>query len=221
MNAIILFTKVPQKNFSKTRLMPHLSGKECEKLQEKLIIDNIRTLRKWRKETKGDYFVFYTPKEKLYKLKNIIKDQKYENQIGQDIGDKMHNAFVSVYKKGYDKIVLIGSDILFETLDFELAFESLDENDCVITKTIDGGYCLIGLRKPNKKIFEIAKYSTDSVLEDTKKKVKSEDLKLKVIGEKRDIDNIEDLREVYFQREIYKNKETIKYLDSIIDKEVL
>lgn len=219
MNAIILFTKVPLKNFSKTRLMPHLSAEECEELQSKLIIDNIKILKKWKQKTKGDYFVFYTPKEKLYKLKNIIKEQNYEHQEGQDIGEKMHNAFVEVFDKGYDKIILVGSDILFEVCDFEMAFKNLEQNDCVIIKTLDGGYCLIGLKKPNSKIFEIEKYSTASVLDDTVEKIKAQNLKFEIIGEKRDIDDIDDIRGILSQTEI-DDRETIKYLKSI-NKEVL
>lgn len=192
MNAIILFTKVPMANFSKTRLLTHLTPQECEELQEILLTKIHEVANKFICSTKEntDLFIFYTPKDAFDKLDNLLHEKRYFDQRGEDIFDKMKNAFDIVFNLGYDKVILIGSDIYgLSESDIEKSFKVLSNNDVVIGNTFDEGYYLIGMKKTNK----IFKVNSKFVFDSTIKNIKSANLKYEIIDRKRDIDTFEDL----------------------------
>jgi glycosyltransferase A (GT-A) superfamily protein (DUF2064 family) len=94
-------------------------------------------------------------------------------------------------------LVPIGSDIPDLPLEFiEEAFTSFREKDVVIGPSFDGGYYLIGFRDKTSfpRMFEGISWSTKSVFEDTMKVLKLEGLTVHTLQRWRDIDTIDDLR---------------------------
>ena len=144
MDAVILFTKVPIENFCKTRMLPHLKPSECEVLQKILLTDTIKEIQKLKQKLKFDLLVFFTPENKLLKLKEILSGfdvEEYFLQKGEDIFEKMEFSFKCIFKKGYERAILIGSDIFdLNAKDLLGAFEMLDKKDIVIGSTYDKGY---------------------------------------------------------------------------------
>lgn len=70
------------------------------------------------------------------------------SQIGADFGERIANAFESIYTKGYNKVIAIGNDcpdlnthILLE------AAEKLNKHKLVLGPTQDGGSYLIGMHQ--------------------------------------------------------------------------
>ena len=123
------------------------------------------------KEVKADIFVFFTPEDKEGLLRSI---------------------------KGYEKAVLIGTDIpQIEMPILEQAFESLEESDIVIHPTFDGGYYLIGMKTEYDSIWKVERYGTNTVIQDTLEHMKRENLKVSVGGKYYDIDDKEDLKRLY------------------------
>ncbi len=63
---------------------------------------------------------------------------------------KMSSAFDWAFEKGYEKVILLGSDLgsLNEKIVLE-AETALIENEYVIGPTYDGGYYLIGMKRPS------------------------------------------------------------------------
>ena len=95
------------------------------------------------------------------------QDQK-SVQEGANLGERMKNAFRDGFEKGYENIVLIGSDlpnISKEIID--TGFDRLQENEIVFGPAEDGGYYLIGMTKMNASIFENKPWSTSELLEIT------------------------------------------------------
>ncbi|MFQ5647493.1 MAG: TIGR04282 family arsenosugar biosynthesis glycosyltransferase [bacterium] len=89
-------------------------------------------------------------------------------QKGDDLGERMHNFFVWGYNQGYRKMVLLGSDQ--PTLPpnrISRAFELLDRFPAVLGPSMDGGYYLIGLRKPDRSLFTDIAWGESGVLEAT------------------------------------------------------
>jgi rSAM/selenodomain-associated transferase 1 len=128
---------------------------------------------------------------------NQLFDENFEKKLQKGIylGEKMKNAFEEGFNAGFQKIVIIGSDLIdLEISDFELAFESLDTNDVVIGPALDGGYYLLGLKEKYHQIFDHKKWGTDTVLEDTLKDFKSQ--KVKLLNVKNDIDTVEDIKNI-------------------------
>lgn len=193
-SCVILFTRIPSVDKGKTRLRTHLTGTECEILQEKFILETYSAC----KETAEDVVICFGNEEKLTKLKAIINEEViYFPQKGNSIGEKMANAFEEMFAKGYEQVVLVGSDIPHILVSsIKQAFKDLENSDVVINPTTDGGYYLIGFNKLEnyKEIFNIEKYGGEDVLTSTIAKI--EDIKYSyTLGEKNfDIDVWSDLK---------------------------
>jgi rSAM/selenodomain-associated transferase 1 len=117
-------------------------------------------------------------------------------QEGDDLGDKMYNAITKAAGVGYEEICLIGSDNMEISPSVILeGFESLGNSDIVIGPSRDGGYYLIGMKKPHANIFHISGWSTSTVLEETLSKAKMLNLTCHLLEELNDIDELEDIRD--------------------------
>lgn len=184
MNRVILFTKAPNLNNSKTRLKNFLSKKERLELMRKLIGQNYNLI-----ENENQYPIIYYDGEKS-DLDFI--DGKKIQQSGNDLGEKMRNAIFDQLNS-YNKVVLIGSDLENLSKDHvNNAFVILDQYDVVIAPSIDGGYGLIAL-KEKLDIFSDIQYSTPNVLDDTIKKIENLGKSYYLLNPIRDIDTIKDL----------------------------
>ena len=76
-------------------------------------------------------------------------------QAGQDLGERMANAFREQFRAGAEKVVIIGSDCLTITTDhLSAAFQALDQADIVIGPATDGGYYLLGMKRLYISLFE-------------------------------------------------------------------
>lgn len=89
-------------------------------------------------------------------------------QQGNDLGERLKNAFAKGFQLGYGRIVLIGSDSFeIDASDIQKAFFSLDKKDTVLGPSTDGSYYLIGLNAPFEQIFKNKPWSTDVVFKRT------------------------------------------------------
>lgn len=189
--AIILFTRVPLPGKTKTRLMPFLSGQECAKLHKCFILDIYRACT----QTDADILVCCTPDENKDVLAKLLdQDLVFLPQRGRDMGERMSRAFSSAFRLGYEKVLLIGTDIPQLTAKLlQDAFDALSAHDAVIHPTADGGYYLIGMTKERPELWHITRYGTNTVLSDTLEQAKKTGLKMAVGQMCRDVDTKEDL----------------------------
>lgn len=125
----------------------------------------------------------------LWNEATFIKKQ----QIGDDLGIRMHRAFQQGFEDGYKRIIIIGSDMFdLDQQDLEEAFSALSTNDFVIGPAEDGGYYLLGMRSLKAELFQHKNWGTSSVLKDTLSNLKNENLHL--LQQKNDIDHYEDIK---------------------------
>ena len=114
-------------------------------------------------------------------------------QVGQDLGQRMHNCFRRLRDEGFDKVILIGVDaphIGDQWLDEAEA--ALDGADIVLGPTDDGGYYLIAMRAPHD-VFTGVEMSTPRVLAETLAKAEAAGLRACLVTQTFDIDQAEDL----------------------------
>ena len=89
-------------------------------------------------------------------------------QRGRGTGEIMINAFETVLRLGYSKVVLIGSDsIETETAHLNHAFDNLKNYDVVIGPAQEGGYYLIGMKKMHAELFKYKAWNTPVLLQQT------------------------------------------------------
>ncbi|MCB9185197.1 MAG: TIGR04282 family arsenosugar biosynthesis glycosyltransferase [Flavobacteriales bacterium] len=124
------------------------------------------------------------------------EDDKFNKfvQEGDDLGERMKNAFEQVFALGAKNAVIIGSDCpeLTSNIIAE-AFELLDNRDVTIGPANDGGYYLLGMKKLHPFLFEEKEWSTDSVFEDTVIDLSENQLSYGCLEKLSDLDTVSDL----------------------------
>jgi hypothetical protein len=145
---------------------------------------------------KTDIYIYFDKLPTSYP-KDLIKiNAKLKEQKGDNIGDKMLNAFIDGEKKGYEKMLLIGCDIYQLTyVDLIQAFLKLNKADVVLGKANDGGYYLIGMKKAHNRIFSLNAWSHNKVLEQTLNILSDLGLNVSFTSTKTDVDTIDDLKQ--------------------------
>lgn len=189
--AVIVFTRVPVPGQTKTRMMPYFSPVECARLHENFLKDIAQECEK----VNADIFVCYTPQKGKAYLKKIFNNaMEYFPQTGEGLGERMYQAIAYVLGKGYDSCVLIGTDIPeLKASDLEYALRLLDVNDVVFGPTVDGGYYLVGMKRPVREVFEKKTYGTGNVLDQTVTPLKEMGLMVGYVRRLQDMDDREDI----------------------------
>ena len=114
-------------------------------------------------------------------------------QQGQDLGERMSNAFARTFESGRDKVVLIGTDCpTLQSHHLLQAFEALNHSDLVLGPATDGGYYLIGMKSSAAYLFEGIAWSTSQVLSQTLHVASQQGLIVTLLSELDDIDTQED-----------------------------
>lgn len=189
-NLILLFTRNPELGKVKTRLAASIGNENALEIY----ITLLEHTKKVALETSYDKRVLYSEEVNFTDMWDSSKFQK-KLQIGSDLGERMHNAFQEGFKDGYEKIVIVGSDLIaLESTDITAAMKHLEDNDIVLGPAEDGGYYLLGMKKIPQNIFSNKDWGTDSVLEDTLIDIAS--LKYHLLQEKNDIDTYDDIKNI-------------------------
>ncbi len=194
MDALILMTRVPVPGKTKTRLMEILSGEECAQIHRCFLLDLFNMLNRINLDI--DVFLSYTPDPSFSIMADMIPDDiECFPQRGEGLGERMLNAIDDLFKRNYDKVVLIGTDIPdIQPVDIKKAFAILDHKDVCLGPTADGGYYLIGMKQLYPELFgEQLKWGNRSVFESTVDIGNRQNLKVGLCSKHRDIDTKEDL----------------------------
>jgi len=124
-------------------------------------------------------------------------------QEGQDLGERMANAFARSFESGMEKVVLIGTDCpTLQSQHLNQAFEALTHSDLVLGPATDGGYYLIGMKRKADYLFEGISWSTSEVLSQTLAVATAHGLHFTLLDELSDIDTREDWERYRSQIEI-------------------
>ena len=160
---------------------------------------------------KVDKCVYYS---EYVELEDKFDDEKYNKHIqeGKELGQRMQNAFYDAFEAGYDKMILIGSDVPDISSEIiEAGFKQLDKNDIVIGPSEDGGFYLIGMKIAHENLLSHQNYGHDEVLENLLEEVESRDLSVARLKELIDIDTQEDMKkagiEIVFEEDEDLNEE--------------
>jgi len=195
-NAVICFTRVPDAQTGKTRLRPVLTGAQCAELQEAFL----RDLADVYAAVDADLFVTYAPGPCSIKLLQEIFPQAEAifPQEGDDLGQRMHTALCRVLQQGYNACLLTGSDLPQMTcVHLKGAFAALEHADVTLGPTSDGGYYLVGMKKPCPEVFDKQQYSCSTVFESAVAAACRTGYTVAEAPECDDVDTPEDLRQLH------------------------
>ena len=114
-------------------------------------------------------------------------------QTGDDLGERMANAFRERFASGAEKVVIIGSDCLTITEDHLFsAFQALDRADVVIGPATDGGYYLLGMKQFHPFLFNDMPWSQPQLRLLTEQIISRQALTFERLEELTDIDEWSD-----------------------------
>jgi len=196
-NALIIFAKFPDKSV-KTRLKGFLSEQKRIILYEFLLSSTVKKLNTC---AGVDVYLCFTPRQKEdYFLRYGLR---LFPQSDGDLGMRMFEAFRYVFKIGYQKAVLVGTDVPTLTKRIVMnALYLLERDDVVFGPALDGGYYLIGMKKNYSDIFNGIEWSSPSTLSESITKAQACGLKIGFVESLSDIDTIEDLRKTGIQIDV-------------------
>jgi hypothetical protein len=200
-NALIIFTRNPELGKCKTRLAKTLGDQAALNIYKYLLQHTVNVSKK----VNATRYVFYS--ETI--PQNDIWDCTYFNKMlqkGNNLGERMQNAFEYLFHSGYKNVLIIGSDLLDlnETI-VEQGFEKLEANDIVIGPAEDGGYYLLGMKRRHENIFKNKDWGTQNVRIETLKDL--EDCSVSLLQELNDIDTFEDMKHYKQLKTFYKTND--------------
>lgn len=200
-NLLIIFTRNPVLGKCKTRLATTIGDKAALKIYTFLLEHTVSIT----KNLAIDKQVHYSDEISSTDLWSSTIYKKIQ-QEGDDLGERMRFAFKQGFESGYERIVIIGSDIYdLEQSNLEEAFFALTNHDYVIGPATDGGYYLLGMKKLNEKVFRNKNWGTPTVLQDTLEDLKGDTLfKLQ---ERNDVDIYEDIKDIAIFKEFIGDKQ--------------
>jgi uncharacterized protein len=194
-----MFVKVSQ-NGVKSRLAASIGRRPALELYRRFVDDLLSTLRK----SGYPFIISFYPPDAGAKIKGWLgTEHTFMPQSGEDLGERMKNAFVEVFSEGFESALLIGSDIPGLPKTFaDDAFAALDDHDTVIGPSLDGGYYLIGFNRHTfaPVAFEGIEWSTPGVFARTIGSFRKLSLRFTLLPFCRDIDTIDDLKAFYSDR---------------------
>ena len=127
----------------------------------------------------------------------IFRGASLRVQKGDDLGQRMKQAFREVFSGGYGRAAIIGSDCPeLDASHLEQAFSALATHDTVAGPASDGGYYLLGMRTLHPEVFDDKAWSTDTVLRRTIQDFQRAGLRTYLLPQLRDMDDLDDYRQL-------------------------
>ena len=188
---IAVFARAPEAGEAKTRLIPRLGAEGAAALQQALIR---RTLHTALAANVGSVSLWCTPDCQHPAFVECAKlfGVPLNPQQGADLGGRMFHAFGRLCPQ--HRTLLIGTDCpALTATELRAAGLALAEgNDAVFIPAEDGGYVLIGLRRPIDSLFDGVPWGSDRVMDHTRESLRRAGLRWRELSPSWDVDRPED-----------------------------
>jgi hypothetical protein len=193
-HAIAVMAKAPRAGHVKTRLVPPLTQEEATELYRCLLLDKILQVGTL---SGVDPYLAYTPPEAQAQMASLAPQGfTLIPQVGSDLGDRLHHLSEILLGRGHPGVIIIDSDT--PTLPSTYLLDALDRiqnesTDLVLGPAEDGGYYLIGLKRPCRSLFDSIPWSGPSVLSETLRRASAQRLEVATLPTWFDVDTASDL----------------------------
>lgn len=191
-SVLLIFCKAPIPGRVKTRLQPALPPEQAAAAHRRLTEE---TLERAFQQPLCPVMLCCAPDvdHAFFRQCAVNYPLQVTDQRGNDLGDRMHNAFAAALSH-YRQAILIGCDCASMTADdLRQALAALQNGkDVVIAPAEDGGYVLIGLNAVRPILFSDMPWGSDSVMAETRRRINKAGLNLYELAQQWDVDTIED-----------------------------
>src|SRR5581483_10754991 len=186
---VVVFARAPVPGRAKTRLVPALGAEGAAELAARLTEHSLRAAKAARI---GPVELWCAPDASHPFFAGCARRHgaALRPQGRGDLGARMHRALAAG-----TPAVLVGSDIPAMTPAYlRAAARALARADVVLGPARDGGYVLIGLRRPQRSLFAGVSWGGPSVLERTRLRIARAGLRTRQLPPLFDVDRPEDLK---------------------------
>lgn len=190
--AVIVMAKAPVAGYAKTRLIPALGADGAAALAERLLD---RALHHALAAALGPVDLCVTPNlhHPAFQCWATGPGVQCSLQGEGDLGERMARAFARWHPRA-DRVLMTGTDAPgLDATVLHHAAAALDSADAVFVPALDGGYALIGLRRPAPSLFNGMAWSTPSVMAHTRERLVQAGLRHVELPPLPDIDEPADL----------------------------
>jgi rSAM/selenodomain-associated transferase 1 len=194
--AVAVLAKAPTPGLAKTRLIPALGAGGAAKLAARLIARAVATAQV---AALGPVTLWCAPDESDPQFAALQREHgvTLARQPDGDLGARMHAAFVAADRPA----LVIGTDCpALTTAHLREAAEALRGHDAVLVPAEDGGYVLIGLRRPCEALFSGMEWSVATVMDETRRRLRSLGLSWRELAPLWDVDTPEDVARLQRER---------------------
>lgn len=192
---LVIFVKNPEEGKVKTRLAADIGNKRALDVYQKLLAYTRGVVQKLN-VTKEVWYSSHVDNSDDWGADQFIK----KLQKGDNLGERMQEAFRQGFLEGFGRILIIGSDCpALSDQHLLSAYEELECNDVVLGPSQDGGYYLLGMNHYIPELFINKSWSRDSLYGETIKTLDQLDESWGELEELNDIDTLDDLNKSSFE----------------------
>jgi rSAM/selenodomain-associated transferase 1 len=125
----------------------------------------------------------------------LVRSRRRFAQRGRDLGARMDHAIRIVAVQTGGPVIVLGADVPHVSpRALRAAARALTSGaDVVLGPATDGGYWLIGLRRPCRELFDDMRWSTSGVAAATRRRCRTVGLRCVEVAEGWDVDDAHDL----------------------------
>lgn len=195
--AIGIMCKAPQPGRTKTRLAANIGAEGAAKLSACFLRDVAAAIESLPQELGRKGYGVYAPAGAEGELRRLFPASfDMLLQVDSEFGNVLHGATRDLLAMGHDCVVLVNGDS--PTLPPALLIAAINalrqEGDrMVLGPASDGGYYLIGLKHPHRRLFEEIDWGTHVVAEQTLGRASEIGLECVKLSEWYDVDDSETL----------------------------
>jgi hypothetical protein len=193
--SLVIFATAPEKGRVKSRIAADLGPDVALTAYRTLAEHAVAAASQvdWCRKT-----IAYAPNGKADAMRDWFGDLfDYRAQGDGDLGRRMLAAFERAFQDGADRVILIGVDCpgVSEGVISD-AFARLDTADAVVGPSFDGGYYLIGMKKPLTPLFTDIPFGTGDTLQRTLTAARRGGIRVSLLEWKRDVNTGDAWRSV-------------------------
>ena len=188
-DALLVVARRPAPGQAKTRLTPPFSPRQAAALYECLLRDTLDLIRRVPGVQPA---IAYLPEDARDYFAALAPDFELLPQEGADLSARLDNALTHYLTRGYERVAIMNSDgPTLPVASLAAAFDELGNGaDVVLGPADDGGYYLIGLKRPAPRLLREVRMSTPTVLADTLALAAAEGLRVALLPMWYDIDDV-------------------------------
>jgi uncharacterized protein len=196
--AIGIMCKAPQPGGAKTRLAKAIGAVAASELSACFLRDVAAAIEAVPETIGRRGYAVYAPAGTEQMLRELFPAKfGLLLQAGDDFGEVLFDAARDLLLAGHDCVLLVNGDS--PTLPSRFLIQAIQtlrnsgDDRMVLGPASDGGYYLIGLKRPHRRLFTGIEWGTETVLSRTRERAAEIGLAATLLPEWYDIDNFETL----------------------------